>query len=178
MTRTSKPMQGDRRGFTLIEMVIVMTCLSLILALIGVTMVECLRIQEQAARSSNELAARSALADRFRNDVAHASAVPDKLQEQAAGAHCLILRTGDGKDIVYRWEKADAPGRRGQLERTETAGRATSAQTFPVGDENSSVQFARSAAGKIVTLRLTDVRPRSGEKHVTEFDAAVGGDLR
>jgi len=159
-----------RSGFTLLEMAIVMVALGLVLLLVSATLVGSLRAERLTARVSHRLLTQAELADRFRADVAGATAAPVSLREWAAGPACLILAMPGGKHVVYRWHDDE-------LERTEVAGKARSSRTLPLGDD-AAPEFARSADGRVLSLRLAEPPGRGGANRVVEVAAALGGDLR
>jgi type II secretory pathway pseudopilin PulG len=158
-----------RRGFTLLEILVVMASLGLVLLLIAAALVGAMQAQQTALKSSQQLISRSALADQFRSDVGRAAAAPEKLGDQAAGPQCLILKMADDRHVVYRW-------REGRLERSETAGEVRSSRVLPVGDAIVAVEFGRSDGSRISSLRLIERLRPEAEKHVIEYVAALGGD--
>jgi len=160
-----------RSGFTLLEMAIVLVALGLVLLLVSATLLGSLRAQRLTARVSHRLITQGELADRFRADVAGATAAPESLREWAAGPACLILAMPGGKHVVYRRHDDE-------LERTEVAGKARSSRTLPLGDDRVAPEFARSADGRVLSLRLAEPPGRGGANRVVEVAAALGGDLR
>ncbi len=171
MRRPSPQVFARRHGFTLLEVIVVMSMLVVVMLMISVVLVGTIRIQQQAMQMSQHLIARGALADQFRSDVARAAAAPKTFGVDSAGPACLILRMTDGKHIVYRWRK-------GQMERSQEAGGARSSQALPLGNPDANVEFDQSEKGRILTLRLIERSKRGGNKQVTEFAAALGGDFQ
>jgi prepilin-type N-terminal cleavage/methylation domain-containing protein len=163
-------LRRPRRGFTLVEMVVVLAALGLVLLLVAGILVGVLRTEQMVAGVSHRLTLESALADQFREDVALASAAPETLGEQTAGPELLILRLAEEKYILYCWHE-------GILERFEVAGTKMSAHPMPLGDDRVSVEFSRSAGGRVLSLRLVEPG-RGNQKREVEFAAALGGDLR
>src|SRR5262245_7800786 len=99
-----------RRGYTLVEMCVVMAGLIFLMTLLGATVWGTVRMQRTGEEVYRKHLARSALADQFRADVAHADAAPKTWSTFAAGPQCLILRqasTDEAKPaelhIVYVW---------------------------------------------------------------------------
>jgi type II secretory pathway pseudopilin PulG len=158
-------------GFSLLEMVGVMTALTLILLLLSTALTGALRSQQVAARVSQRLRAQAGVADQFRGDVARAASAPMSLGEMKADRACLILRLPDGKHILYRC-------RDGQLERSTNSGAEEQFRPIGLGDLNVAAEFGREADGTILSLRLIERARRGGEKQVVEVKAALGGDLR
>lgn len=160
---------GPRPGFTLIEMVLVLAGLG-IAFLIGTTvLLATVRVDEVNSAANQRLAARAALADQFRIDVAGATSVPDRLEKLTAGPTCLLLRTATGKHIVYRWQD-------GRLERSESPAPAT---PRPVGPGRIEIEFTRpDRDGKLVTMTLRETRKAPRPPTPFVVTAALGGDRR
>src|SRR5437764_943585 len=95
--------KSRRRGFTLLELTVVMTAVSLALALASLILWGGMRLERVAAGGLQTLGARQALADQFRTDVAAAQDAPDHWQETVAGPACLILGSGDHRYVIYTW---------------------------------------------------------------------------
>lgn len=160
--------QGRRPGFTLVEMVAVMFGLSLIM-LVGVSMLVGAFKIRQASSSAQDLAIhRQVLAEQFREDVAQAAALPEKLDKWTAGPTCLILKGQSQSSIVYEW-KSDI------LERTDLPRNGT--QKLAVGPKGSKIEFVHS--GKLVTLKISPPPPGPGKSGFPlDISAALGGNLR
>jgi hypothetical protein len=162
-----------RKGFSLLEMVVVIGTLQILMALIAGTLWAMVRIERKAGSDFQRTLVQGALADQFRSDVAAAVAAPNQSDGGAAGPRCLILRTPDGGEVVYRWDIE-------RLERAVTAGTRTWRQYLPLGVEEGVVEFARADDGRVIILRLTEWH---GEKslrrqRLVEISAALGGDRR
>ncbi len=162
--------ETPRRGFSLLEMAGVMGALTLVLLMLVTVLMAALRNEQVAARSTQRLLARAALADQFRADVARATAAPRTLGDLEAGPTCLILRLGDGEHLVYRFRER-------WLERS-TAGEEGPFQRVPLGERDVTVEFGQEAGGRLLSLRLIDVPRSGGPQREFEVRAALGGDLR
>ncbi len=164
MTRRTR----SRRGFSLVELLVVMTALSLALLVGASILAGAWAADEAGATTFKRVVARGELADRFRADVAAAEEAPDRLGDVAAGDEALVLRTPGGH-VVYRW-------RDGRLERVAKAGDAESRRDFWAGREGVRVTFVRPPAGsRLVTMRLDEP---GGVGRRVDVSAALGGDVR
>ena len=176
MTRMSSRMAAQRRSaFTLIELVVVIALFDVFLLLLGATIWGALKIERTAAAHHDRLRAWSAAANQFRMDVAQASEAPDMLGELSAGPSCLILKMSEDRSVVYRWEN-------GRLwKRTDDDGGSPSRIALPIGNEDVSVAFVRSAAqNRLITLGIIESRGK-GESRIErtlEISAALGGDIQ
>jgi prepilin-type N-terminal cleavage/methylation domain-containing protein len=158
-----------RRGFTLLELTVVMTVVSLALALASLILWGGMRMEKVAAGGLQTLGARQALADQFRADVAAAKNAPDRWQDAVAGPACLILQNGDHA-VIYSWHD-------GRLERSERTGDATRSIPVGLGANPTRVEFTRSAEQKrLLVMRLFTVFPDGREDLAAEIMAALGGD--
>src|SRR5438309_2160512 len=93
---------NHRAGFTLIEILLVMSLLSIALMLSVATILGAFRIEEATSASLRRQVLLVTMADRFRADVAGSVAAPRSFQNLSSGAACLILRRSDGRHIAYR----------------------------------------------------------------------------
>jgi prepilin-type N-terminal cleavage/methylation domain-containing protein len=150
-----------RHGFTLVEMVVVLTVLALLL-MVGTGMVatvwKAARMGEAAETRSSQ---RFALAKQFRSDVARA-------EKAEADAGILRLRLADGATIRHAW--AD-----GTLTRTERKGNGEQVRPFPLAGSNVAMAFQSDT--RLCILRITET-PKNGLPKVAEYAAALGGDTR
>lgn len=161
-----------RAGFSLLEILVVTWLMGLLLLLGVASLLGALKVEEAAASANRDLLDRSALADAFRGDVASAVAAAEAVGAVKAGPACLILRSADGKHVVYRWEK-------GQLERSAPDGPKSPWRPLAAGRGVTAVEFVRGGVdGRLVTLRLTASRVAHGATSRTEYAAALGGDVR
>jgi Prokaryotic N-terminal methylation motif len=160
----------SRNAFTLIELAVVLSVLTLVMLLSGVIVVTTIKIGQSGAMSLQALVAYKELADQFRADVAVATAAPAEFGRYVAGPECLLLRNQSGDCIVYRWDSE-------RLERFVLSHREPERRPLATGSIAIVPTFDRSAVERrIVTLRLVDSRPSPGR--VVEISAALGGDLR
>jgi prepilin-type N-terminal cleavage/methylation domain-containing protein len=168
-----KATAAGRRGFTLVEMTCVMILLTVVFGFIIVLLRETLLLKFAHAESSQRRLAQSALADRFRADVARAEKTPRQWRYYKAGPHTLILENRDGSHILYLWQED-------RLERRVFGDEKDSAQNMPVGGERVGVEFVRDgAAPRLVSLRLLTLRGESPLPGQTlTIAAALGGDWR
>lgn len=164
--------RGNRRGFTLLEMLAVIWALGLVL-LLGVTLLlGTMRIEKAAAAADHQNALHAIAADQFRADVALASATPARVGQLKAGPTCLILRLADGTDVVYRAEA-------GRLERAALAAADAAPYWMPLENVGGTVVFASTGSKRrVLTLTLQEPIGSGARKHTTAITAALGGDLR
>jgi len=160
-----------RKGFTLLEISVVMALLAVFFLVLGLTLVGAFQTEALSSQISLRQAVQEALADQFRQDVALATAAPDEWDEWSAGSSCLILRLTDTRHVVYRWDE-------GELQRSEGGGPTPLLRPMPLGSGHLSVEFLRSSgASPLLTLRITETR-RGVAQAPIDFVAALGGDLR
>jgi hypothetical protein len=166
------PFDG-RRGISLLEMLVVMAALQVFLALMVGLLWAMVRIERSAGADFHRTLEQGALADQFRADVAGASNVLKKWWDVAAGPECLILRTRDGKTIVYRWHDE-------HLERSEISDGKTALRRLPLGVEEASVKFARTEGGRLISLWVLELHGQGSlrRERAVEFKAALGSELR
>src|SRR5262245_45082771 len=93
-----------RPGFGLVDVLVVMSGVSLVLFVAIVTVLLVLKIDRSGSAGLQALVVQKELADEFRADAAAAASAPDEFGRLKAGKECLLLRRGDGDVIVYRWE--------------------------------------------------------------------------
>ncbi len=160
-----------RRGFTLMEMVVVISMLSVMMLVIAATLWGAVKTERADAAQFHRITVQTQLADQFRGDVRGAMECVDTFRELSAGLACLILKMGPDRHLVYQWT-----GER--LTRTEFA---VEAQTIslPVGGDRISVEFVQSSsADRVVQLRLLESRGVGSSRRTwpVEIDAFVGGD--
>jgi prepilin-type N-terminal cleavage/methylation domain-containing protein len=126
--------RAQPRGFTLIEMLVVMTGVSAVLGLCVVTIQLLMRVSTDAQERRGAAAALGRLAEQFREDVNGC----DDAQLGASGE----LRLGDGPRASVRYAARD-----GRMERVEsTGGQATRHETYALG-KGASATFERRDDG-------------------------------
>jgi prepilin-type N-terminal cleavage/methylation domain-containing protein len=159
----------SQRGFTLIEMLIVIFGLAICMMLGGTLVVTTLKVDRAGSTLQNRLAARNALATQFRADVHRAESAPAESGDIKASATCLILAMPGGDRIVYRWENEE-------LWRMERIGGKESRRQMPLAQLGAKVEFVRpTPESKTVALKI-DGPASAGNR--AEFVAAIGGDWR
>ena len=151
-----------RRGWTLIEMLVVMMCLTVLLSLIASVMWAVFRVQEAATSSFENLQSEARLADRFRADVAGARESPELVADFKADPLCLLLRGEDGALIVYRLVQ-------GRVDRTVMRPDGSETDSFRVGGAEVVGEFSRQ--GRMMTLTL-----HGAKRGTLTITAALGGD--
>jgi hypothetical protein len=173
MTISSYPLparaMGNRTGYTLLEMLVVMWALAAVLGLGMALILTAMRADQVGATTLRDLTRRTELADQFRADVARAVDTPEKLDMFTAGPACLILRTA-GDHFIYHWHD-------GTLDRTVVTDGKESRRSIVVG-EYATVEFiSPGGARPLITVRVVTAPPHAKETR-TEISAALGGDTR
>jgi prepilin-type N-terminal cleavage/methylation domain-containing protein len=164
--------EGRRRGFTLLETLVVMFALGVVMLLGTATLLGTMQMAHATTAGFDQLLQRSALADAFRADVAQAVDAPAKVDEMMAGSACLILRKPDGKHIIYRWSNHE-------LERSERSGSGTMRRRLPLAGAGTTVEFTRAGNDqRLIILRLRQLRGSGKRQRQLEIASALGGDLR
>jgi len=151
-----------RSGFSLVEIIVVMMCLSVLLSLLGTMLWSVFRIQAAATASFEQMQAETRLADRFRGDVASASDSPELAADFQASPLCMILRGKDDAVVIYRFLE-------NQIDRSELRDEVSQVESFRVIGEGSIGEFGRQ--GRLMTLTLRG--PKRGTFAVA---AALAGD--
>lgn len=161
---------ATRSGFSLLEILAVMSVLAAILGLGGDLLLTAMRADQVGAATLNDLGRHAELVDQFRADVAQASDAPDRLGEFTAGPTCLILHVGDSH-VVYRWHD-------NTLDRTVRKEGNDTHRPIALDRENVTVEFSRlTEKPAVATVRVIVKPPRGMVRHM-EISAALGGDLR
>jgi type II secretory pathway pseudopilin PulG len=161
-----------RAGFTLIEIVVVMSMLMVLILVIAATLWGAVKIERADSAVLQRVIVQAQLADRFREDVRKSVGCPDSFRDERASPECLILTTGDDQYIVYRWANE-------RLVRREIRGTAESLLNLPVGGEHIEIQFETSRMdGRLITLRMTESRGvgKSRKNWPLEVSATLSGD--
>lgn len=161
-----------RRGFTLMEMVVVFFALGVGMFVGGALLLTASKVERSSEVASERMSRRLDLARQFRDDVARAQSAPQKFRNITAGPALLILQMPGQSTIVYQWENDE-------LERFERKGEIeTMRQSLPIASKGTTVEFIRPPNKEgIVSLRLTEPAGR-GPARQTEFSAALGGNTR
>jgi prepilin-type N-terminal cleavage/methylation domain-containing protein len=171
---TTRYRHRERRGFSLIELVAVISMLSAILLVIAATLWGAVRIERADSAAFQRMTVQAQLADQFRDDVRHAVESPDSLGELSAGPSCLILKMDANRHVAYRWTGA-------RLTRTAFVDSDVQTSPLPVGGDRVSVVFGESAANaRVVWMRLVESRGAGTSRRdwPVEIRATVGGDIR
>jgi prepilin-type N-terminal cleavage/methylation domain-containing protein len=162
------------RGFTLLEMIVVLALVSVLMLLIAASLWGAVKIERADAAVLARIQVQSQLADLFREDISSALECPDAVGETAAGPECLILKVGDGRHVVYRWYGD-------RLTRRELGGADETPRALSVGGEFIAAEFERGPAdSRDVHLILRETRrPVPSRSNWTlRISAALGGDQR
>ncbi len=170
MTRPGvRPCLGTRRGFTLIEMLAVMTCLAIMMGLCAVTIQVLLRTGADAQERRSATAAIGRLSERFREDV-HAS---DEAMVMAS--EDLRLARGPRPRVAIAYEVEG-----GRVDRIESVDDTESRRESYVLGRGRSAAFEARDDGPRRFLALVvrpDARPEHPEPARTlEVLALVGKD--
>jgi type II secretory pathway component PulJ len=160
-----------RRGFTLVELIVVMWFLGVMLVSGTVILVVTFRLERLAAGTIQRVSRFSQLADAFRDDVAAATAAPQRHGDRTRGRDCLILAQPGDVWVVYEW-------RNGKLWRRLLSAGPEQRREVATGPGDVAVEFDPAGGdGRLITLRLAEVDPER-PKLTWEFSAALGGDRR
>jgi prepilin-type N-terminal cleavage/methylation domain-containing protein len=167
-----KVAHSARPGFTLIEIIVVMSMLGVLTGFVSIALVTVLRVEGGSRAALDQLLIHAKLADQFREDVGLAVEAPERWQGQTAGPTCLILRTPSGRHIVYSWEDE-------QLFRANTMETGQTTKAVVLGKERGKVTFIRKDLGKrLLLLRHAGLRDVYGKPSITEIVATLGGEVR
>lgn len=152
-----------RRGFSLIELLVVMFGISLVLTMLGVLIWATMRIHTASTDSFERLQQQANLADVFRADVAAARESPELRGDFSGSPVCMMIRDEDGALLIYRWHE-------GRLERKAMREKGEETVDFPVGGEDTSVAFSRR--DRLVTMEL-----QSPNRAPLAIASTLGGNL-
>lgn len=173
MTTTNRYTTGvhraTRSGFTLTEMLVVMSGLGIATLIGSLLLVASLRADRVGAAANDSLTWRKHLAETFRADIRAAREEPRLVTEPGAESAVLVLHTRGSGTVTY-----ERTGTR--LERFATTPAGPSRQVMPLGPDTTHVDFVLSPGGRLVTLQVVE-RGKTGERE-TGVTAAVGGDIR
>ena len=126
-------LHNGRRGFTLIEMLVVMALLTMLTGVLVLLLKETLQVERLQAKAFDKVLQDSALADQFRADVAQAESAPREWRDFKADRRTLILQMPDGDHVVYLQQEDTL------LRRAFENGKE-SVRTLPLGS-NVDVEF-------------------------------------
>jgi prepilin-type N-terminal cleavage/methylation domain-containing protein len=163
MTRST-----PRRGFTLLELLLVMTVLSITLSFAGVLVLAAMRVDQMSAETMHRLTRSTQLADIFRDDVANSVSAPDSLGDYRRGPTCLILQQPGDRSAVYQFKD-------GMIERIARTSDGETRRPIALGPMEATVEF--DGDGAIIILRITE-RHRGMPGLRTEIKATLGGDMK
>jgi prepilin-type N-terminal cleavage/methylation domain-containing protein len=161
----------DRRGFTLIELLVVMSGLAVAIGFGVMLLSSLMRIDQMAAANLHRLMRHYELADLFREDVAYAIEVPDRLGELVAISQCLILRQASDTWVIYQFNGS-------KLERLKRMGDKESRRPIALGSAECQVEFDRgNEIRPVVTIRITETTARGFPRRI-DISAALKGELK
>ncbi|HEV3082787.1 MAG TPA: type II secretion system protein [Gemmataceae bacterium] len=168
--------RGRRRGFSLLEMLVVIVALGILIGLLATTLLGIVRVEGGSRAALDRLSIYSRLADQFRDDVAQAEAAPQQWQTHTAGPACLILHMPGGQPLVYLWEA-------NQLVRMDFQDPAKPIRTVMLARGRGDVAFEHGKTGdRLLKLRITETHLQRDKKPAThtlvEVAAALGGAQR
>jgi type II secretory pathway pseudopilin PulG len=161
-------------GFSLIELIAVLSILTAMLLVVAATLWGAVRIERADSAAFHRMTVQAQLADQFRGDVRQAIESPAAFAELSAGPSCLILMVDENRHVVYRWASA-------RLTRAEFTGTEVKTVPLPVGGDRVSVVFGGSADNdRVVWMRLVESRGAGTSRRdwPIEIRAAIGGDTR
>jgi prepilin-type N-terminal cleavage/methylation domain-containing protein len=154
-----------RRGYSLIELVVVMTIATVIVGLAAAMLHLLLRTERNGRQQMHRSAALARLADQFRTDV-HAAArqpVPDD-----ANPSCWTFEMEAGRNVQYRAQA-------GQIERVETLGGQIERRESYALPPDATVLIATPVNSKLAVATLIVREPPNREIRIA---AALGKDHR
>jgi hypothetical protein len=177
LTYATSAICGRRRlAYMLIELLAVMVLLSVVMAAIATLIWGTMRAEHASSDAFRAIVAQSRLAVQFRDDVARAAQLLDRVGTYQASPQCLILSGSDGRTTVYAYAA-------GRLNRIDWAADqpATPVQ-IGTGSADNEVRFHHEKAGRGILVTLVIQEPVGPEvarrTRETAIDAALGGDLR
>lgn len=141
-----------RRGVTLIEMLVVLTVLSVLIGLCAVTIQMLMRVGADAQSRRSAAAAIGRLAEQFRADV-HASR-----EAEVRPPSGLRLKTGAGATIEYRFQG-------GRVSRVETTGGPEAVarhEAFDLGRDGTATFENRDEEGRRFLVLVVGRKSKAG----------------
>lgn len=162
-----------RRGFTLVELLVVMAMLMFFMGLVVTLLWGAIRIERAGAALMQRTIEQATLADQFRSDVAQATKAPQGVDQFQASPVCLILQQQHDTHVVYHWD-------RNHLRRWLIVGEIKTERPVPIGALPDDVNLELTRAGNLCSLRLRAAPPKDGARprFQLEFTAALGGERR
>ena len=166
-----------RRGFSLIELLAVMTVASVIFGVLGVSIFALHRTQTRVQDDSHTAAALADFARRLRADAHAATAASLQTDGDAEPSESLVLDYDDGRRIEYRFDTASRRIHREVRQADEIVHR--DAFVLPRGAEVrwSPLAEGETLAGAVVSRPQGRERD-AGEARRVRIEAAVGLDRR
>lgn len=171
--------RGPRAGFTLLEVLVAISVMSLLAAIVAANIWAMVRIERADAALFHRAITIGTVADQFRADVGQAAGVPENFEAFKKASDCLILKGVAGKHVVYHWD-----GKR--LERIERAAPHQRSKTeqrrfLALPNDIERVDFGVVTNEKrLLKLELRQSQPayKVSATPATEILAALGGDKR
>lgn len=160
-----------RDGFSLIELLVVMSGLAIAMGFGTALLLSLLRTDQMAANSLNRLMRHYELADLFRDDVSNSLDTPDTFREFTAGGQCLVLRQPNDTWVIYQ-----VSGHK--LERIKRTGDKEFRRPVILVSPDCQVEFLKGDGNQaLVTLRITE-KTAAGILQRIDLSAALKGDLK
>jgi len=160
-----------RRGFTLVELIVVMWFLGVALVVGTAILMATFRLERFAAGTIQRVSRLSQLADGFRDDVALAAEAPKSRGEFRQGPDCMILRQPGDVWVVYQWTA-------GRLWRHRLSEDSAARREVATGPGEVAIAFEPAdGVGPLITMRLTEV-DRERPRLTWTFSAGLGGGRR
>lgn len=156
----SSRMKASRSGFTLLEMLIVLAFVGLLMTMLGSAIWSLTRINGAAAQTFSDLQSESALADRFRGDLAEAKDAPEFAADFQGSPLCSFQGV-DGTVIIYKSSGST-------IERVVFGDTDPHSQSFRIRDAER-IRFDRR--GKLLTLTVDGAK-----RSRLVVAAAIGGE--
>jgi prepilin-type N-terminal cleavage/methylation domain-containing protein len=150
-----------RRGFSLMEMVVVISALSVAMALGAGLIVTAFKSQQTGAAIHDRIARGATLAAQFRADAHSAIRTPKVWKQYDAGKTCIIFEQKGDKAVVYDF-------RHGTLTRDD--GETRRGILLPV--KGAAIEF--EIRDGLAYLRIVEPRPQ-GARPPIELAAALEG---
>lgn len=152
----------SRCGFTLLEMLIVLAFVGLLMTMLGSAVWSLTRINGAAAQTLSDLQSESALADRFRGDLAEAKDAPEFAADFQDSPVCSFQ--GVNGDVIIYKSSGNA------IERVVFGDNDSQSQSFRIRGAET-IRFDRR--GRLVTLTADGAK-----RNRLVVAAAIGGERR